>query len=120
MQLRVARLCLDCEELHVEDSCPVCASERYAFLSRWLPSEERRRWRRPAPQAPAAATTLGRALAGLVARLLGRPEPTKIQPGPRTRASDFVPKLDFDPPEKGPAPGAPTLEPRPVTRDSGR
>ena len=39
MQLRVARLCLDCEELHTESSCPVCASDRYAFLSNWLPVE---------------------------------------------------------------------------------
>jgi hypothetical protein len=120
MQLRVARLCLDCEELHVEDSCPVCASERYAFLSRWLPSEERRRWRRPAPAALASATTVGGALARLVAHLLGRPEPAKVQAGPRTRASDVVPKLDFDPPAKVPGTGSPTLDPRPVTRDSGR
>ena len=50
MQLRVARLCLDCEELYVGDTCPVCASDRSAFLSTWLPVEERRRWRRPAPR----------------------------------------------------------------------
>ncbi len=54
MQLRVARLCLDCEELHTEDRCPRCISEHYAMVSTWLPVEERRRFRRPArtPAAP--------------------------------------------------------------------
>ena len=43
MQLRNPRLCLDCEELHEEQQCPICASESFAYLSRWIPSEERRR-----------------------------------------------------------------------------
>ena len=46
MQLRVARLCLDCEELHAEDRCPKCISEHYAMLTTWLPVEERRKFRR--------------------------------------------------------------------------
>ena len=29
MQLRTARLCLDCEEVHDEAQCPVCASETF-------------------------------------------------------------------------------------------
>src|SRR5262245_32500541 len=29
MQLRTARLCLDCEEVHEEQQCPVCASESF-------------------------------------------------------------------------------------------
>jgi len=41
MNLRQARLCLDCEELHTEDQCPQCASEAFAFLTRWLPSDEK-------------------------------------------------------------------------------
>jgi len=49
MQLRLARLCLDCEEIHTEDRCPRCISEHYALVSTWLPVEERRRFRRPAP-----------------------------------------------------------------------
>ena len=53
MQLRVARLCLDCEEVHDGNHCPVCASEAFAFLSRWVPTPERRTARRP-PKAPAA------------------------------------------------------------------
>ena len=54
MQLRTARLCLDCEELHEENTCPICASEMFAFLTRWVPAEERRTRRRP-PVAEKAA-----------------------------------------------------------------
>ncbi len=42
MQLRVARLCLDCEEIHDAQQCPVCASETFAYLTRWVASPERR------------------------------------------------------------------------------
>jgi hypothetical protein len=42
MQLRVARLCLDCEEIHDAQQCPVCASETFAFMTRWVPAPERR------------------------------------------------------------------------------
>jgi hypothetical protein len=42
MQLRVARLCLDCEEIHAEQQCPVCASEAFTFIKRWVPAPERR------------------------------------------------------------------------------
>ena len=48
MQLRIARLCLDCEELHNAQTCPVCASESFAFLTRWVPAPERRKHPRPA------------------------------------------------------------------------
>ena len=53
MQLRTARLCLDCEEVHDEQHCPVCASDSFAYLSRWVPVDERRATRR-APQQPDA------------------------------------------------------------------
>lgn len=49
MQLRVARLCLDCEELHETQQCPICASESFAYLTRWIPVDERRQQRRTAP-----------------------------------------------------------------------
>ncbi len=114
MQLRVARLCLDCEELHVADACPICASERYAFLSIWLPSEERRRWRRPA-LAPAAAPNRLRRIQRAMARLLGFPEPIEPQPRLRTRASDRVPRLDFEAIAKEPAPSSTPLDPRPAS-----
>jgi len=47
MQLRTARLCLDCEELHDEQQCPICASEAFASISRWVPAPERRGRSRP-------------------------------------------------------------------------
>lgn len=52
MQLRVARLCLDCEEVHDAQQCPVCASEISAYVSRWVPAPERRTHARPARKAP--------------------------------------------------------------------
>ena len=36
MRLAVARLCLDCEEVHDGDRCPVCGSETFAFLKKWV------------------------------------------------------------------------------------
>ena len=47
MQLRVARLCLDCEDVHDSQQCPVCASETFVFLTRWVPAPERRMQPRP-------------------------------------------------------------------------
>ena len=56
MQLRRARLCLDCEELHEEPHCPVCASEAFVYLTRWLPVDDlRSRKRRLARPRPGAA-----------------------------------------------------------------
>ncbi|MGE0450721.1 MAG: hypothetical protein AB7Q29_14205 [Vicinamibacterales bacterium] len=37
MQLRHARLCLDCEEVHGSTRCPACTSESFAYLARWIP-----------------------------------------------------------------------------------
>jgi hypothetical protein len=42
MQLREARLCLDCEEVHDAQRCPVCASETFTYITRWVPVPERR------------------------------------------------------------------------------
>jgi len=53
MQLQVARLCLDCEEVHDAQQCPVCASETFAAMSRWAPSAARRG--RPRPNVASAA-----------------------------------------------------------------
>ncbi len=38
MQLHTARLCLDCEELHEEEQCPVCASLAFGYIARWVPA----------------------------------------------------------------------------------
>ena len=54
MHLREARLCLDCEELHDQPECPVCLSESFAFVTRWLPPRDRRPPTRAAQ--PSAAT----------------------------------------------------------------
>lgn len=48
MQLRTARLCLDCEELHEEPQCPHCASEAFVYLTRWVPVDDRRPRKRAA------------------------------------------------------------------------
>jgi hypothetical protein len=42
MQLHVARLCLDCQDVHDERACPKCSSESYVLLSKWVPAPERR------------------------------------------------------------------------------
>ena len=53
MQLRTARLCLDCDEVHDEYRCPVCASDEFTYVSRWVPVPENRRLRpRPARVPP--------------------------------------------------------------------
>ena len=54
MQLRVARLCLDCEEIHAARTCPRCTSESFALISRWVPAPERRS--RPRPDTSEAET----------------------------------------------------------------
>ena len=50
MKLRVARLCLDCEEIHDAQECPICASEAFAYLTRWVPVPDSG----PRPKPPAS------------------------------------------------------------------
>ena len=58
MQLNVARLCLDCEDIHEQQTCPVCGSESFAFISRWIPPRERPTPTRTQPlPSPEAADT---------------------------------------------------------------
>ena len=59
MQLRNARLCLDCEEVHDAQICPVCASETFTFMTRWVPAPERRERPRQAQEAKPPSTSLG-------------------------------------------------------------
>jgi len=42
MRLPNARLCLDCDEVHDQARCPVCASESFAFIKRWIKTPEKR------------------------------------------------------------------------------
>jgi hypothetical protein len=53
MQLRNARLCLDCEEVHEAQQCPSCASETFVFITRWVPAPERRQKPRTGQPPPA-------------------------------------------------------------------
>ncbi|MEP7119108.1 MAG: hypothetical protein ABI880_16090 [Acidobacteriota bacterium] len=55
MQLRTARLCLDCDEVHDEYRCPVCASDQFTYMSRWVPAPDRLARPRPAPPPPPEA-----------------------------------------------------------------
>lgn len=50
MQLRSARLCLDCEELHEDPQCPVCTSEAFVYITRWIPVDARRTRKRAVPR----------------------------------------------------------------------
>jgi predicted nucleic acid-binding Zn-ribbon protein len=56
MQLHVARLCMDCDEVHDSQTCPVCGSESFAYITRWIPAPERRRRPRPPQPSDTAAT----------------------------------------------------------------
>jgi hypothetical protein len=49
MQLHIARLCLNCDEVHDQLTCPICSSESFAYISRWVPAPERRTQPRQAP-----------------------------------------------------------------------
>jgi hypothetical protein len=59
MQLRNARLCLDCEEVHDAAHCPACTSESFAFITRWvpLPAADVARHHAPEAQSPEALAT---------------------------------------------------------------
>ena len=61
MQLKTARLCLNCDEVHDAQACPVCVSETFVYLTRWVPRSQPVT-RRAAP--PLAATVPHRAVEG--------------------------------------------------------
>jgi len=64
MQLRLARLCLDCEEVHDQPQCPLCTSEAFAYLTRWVPAREGRPTTRPVPPVPITAAAAKRRTRG--------------------------------------------------------
>ena len=56
MKLDAARLCLDCEEIHESQICPICSSEAFAYLTRWVqPSVQREAERRAIERPPDVA-----------------------------------------------------------------
>jgi hypothetical protein len=68
MQLHIARLCIDCEEIHDALQCPVCASEAFEYVTRWVPARERRAHKRPPsppPQPPNKKKLVGYGILGL-------------------------------------------------------
>jgi hypothetical protein len=89
MQLRVARLCLDCEELHADKRCPRCASASFAFVTNWLPCEERRRFGRNRTPAGDTAWRFSVVLQSVARWFRGNVS----RAAPATRRSDFVPEL---------------------------
>ena len=98
MQLRTARLCLDCEELHEDIQCPICASEEFVFLTRWVPVSERRLRQRAPAREPRIAkrvvtgASISLALVGaqwLWSRL-NKPIETPAPAEPRRRRQDAV------------------------------
>jgi hypothetical protein len=118
MQLRVARLCLDCEEVFVGEICPICASAQSAYLTNWLHVDERRRWRRPgAPQATAAERRLT-AIRQFFSNVFGDGSPVKTPGPPRTRRSDDMPSFDFDDKPKGTETTRPATHPHPAKSDA--
>jgi hypothetical protein len=118
MQLRVARLCLDCEELFVGDTCPICASQRFAFLSTWLPVDERRRWRRQPPKPEAGQEGFLQTAKRFFARWTGGEIPEPETRTLRTRASDNMPRLDFEGTDQ--EPGKQPVKPTELVRETGK
>ena len=83
MQLRLARLCLDCEEVHdAPQQCPLCASETFAYLTRWVPPAERRSQPRPLEPVRAPSPAPGKPSPGNLrkpsAGNVGKPSPGKM------------------------------------------
>jgi hypothetical protein len=77
MKLTNARLCLDCDEVHEDNQCPMCASESFAFIKRWVTTPERRVRSAPATSAPSEAVATYRALLQAM--------PTDVQPSTTRR-----------------------------------
>ena len=76
MQLREARLCLNCEEVHDSHACPACASENFTYMTRWVPTGQHQKPERPVKTARPARTAqrvmFGSAVLGVAAFYLGR------------------------------------------------
>jgi hypothetical protein len=60
LQLTTARLCLNCDEVHEAHACPVCVSETFVYLTRWVPRSQPdvRRVVRPGAAAAIAQPTV--------------------------------------------------------------
>jgi hypothetical protein len=78
MQLRTARLCLDCEEVHDAMVCPSCASETFTYITRWIPAPERRHRPRAttSPEAEMFRSLVGKESEGPGPRSAPSPQPS--------------------------------------------
>jgi hypothetical protein len=56
MQLHAARLCIDCQEIHDSQTCPVCSSESFAYITRWIPRPDGLSRQRPTASRETAET----------------------------------------------------------------
>ena len=74
MKLGVARLCLDCDEVHDEERCPTCASEVFAFLDSLGAALER-------AAGPIDAAICNIQISTLTARSLARSQQTRARVG---------------------------------------
>ena len=75
MQLNVARLCANCENVHDERACPACGSETFTFLTNWVPttnSDKPRHRPRPVRPAMTKGIVFGGSILGLAAFWIGR------------------------------------------------
>ncbi len=54
IELRRARLCLDCEMIFEGAACPACTSESYVPVTRWIRPTVRQGPEQPAPLPPPA------------------------------------------------------------------
>jgi hypothetical protein len=85
MQLRTARLCLDCEEVHDAMVCPSCASETFTYITRWIPAPERRHRPRAttSPEAEMFRSLVGKeSEAEMFRSLVGKESPASAAPQP--------------------------------------
>ena len=95
----------------------MCASKRYAFLSKWLPVEERRRRRRSRDWPATATERRMMPIRKFFAGLFGNDEFGRPSGPPRTRASDHVPQFDLQPPAQPSTAVCPATQPRPLKGD---
>ena len=89
MQLRNARLCLDCEEVHDAAHCPVCASESFAFITRWVPS--------PSAEQAGQAASSGAAPPARVPARNAPPQPQALEPVSRETLDTYRQLLTGEP-----------------------
>ena len=75
MQLQVARLCANCENVHDERACPACGSETFTYLTQWVPTtkpDDPQPKPRPVGQVMTKRIILGSSILGLAAFWAGR------------------------------------------------